>query len=87
VPYPKAADRKELIDTVNKNWEQNIVQPYNSWDTNQLSSYLSSKGQQVKKGTEKNKDSLLEQVKGSWYETSDQATGAYNSVSDWIFDS
>ena len=64
-----------------------MIQPYNKWDTNQLSSYISSQGKQVKKGTEKNKDSLLEQVKGYWHETADQADDAYGNVQNWIFDS
>lgn len=87
VPYPAAADRKELTDLVSKNWDDNVARPYNTWDTNQLSSYLSSQGQQVKKGTEKNKDSLVEQVQKSWKQTNSQASDAYSSVQNWIFDS
>lgn len=86
IPYPTPADRKDLENLVQKNWENNVVKPYNSWDANQLQSYLSSKGQQVKKGTEKNKDSLIEQVQGYWHETADQANDAYSSVQNWIFD-
>lgn len=87
VPYPKASDRKDLENLVKNNWENNVVKPYNSWDLNQLQSYLSSKGQEVKKGAEKNKDSLLAQVQGYWYETADQANDAYGKVETWIFDS
>ncbi|TKX25656.1 hypothetical protein C1H76_2306 [Elsinoe australis] len=87
IPHPTPADRKDLIDTVNKNWEENVARPYNSWDTNQLQKYLSSQGQQVQKGAEKNKDSLVNQVKNSWSETADQASSAYSGVQDWIFDS
>jgi len=86
VKYPTPADRKDLVDLVNKNWENNVAKPYNNWDTNQLSAYLTSQGQKAKKGTEKNKDSLVEQVQSYWHETSEQASNSYGSVQDWIFD-
>ncbi len=76
-----------MENKVKENWQSSVGSPYSTWDANQMQSYLSSKGQQVKKGTEKNKDSLLSQVKASWYETEEQASDAYNSVKDWIFDS
>ena len=69
-----------------KNWEDNVAKPYNKWDASQLQSYLGSKGQQAKKGTEKNKDSLLSQVQGIWHQTADQANDAYGSTEQWIFD-
>ncbi|OQO01460.1 hypothetical protein B0A48_13015 [Cryoendolithus antarcticus] len=87
VPYPTPSDRKDLQNLVQKNWDSNVVQPYNSWDTNQLSSYLSSKGQQAKKGTEKNKDSLISQVQQYWHSTADQANEAAGDVKSYIFDS
>ena len=87
VPFPKAADRKELSDLVQKNWDDNVARPYNTWDTNQLSSYLSSQGQQIKKGTEKNKNSLVEQVQAAWHSTGDQASDAYGTVQNYIFNS
>ena len=63
-----------------------MVKPYNKWDTQQLSSYLTSRGQDVKKGAEHNKESLLSQVQSYWYETADQANDAYGNVQNWIFD-
>ena len=51
-----------------------------------MQQYLTSKGYEVKKGTEKNKDSLISQIKSSWFETEEQASESYNSVKDWIFD-
>jgi len=51
-----------------------------------LTNYLSLKGQQAKKGTEKDAKSLAEQVKVYWTETEDSANQAYGSVKDWIFD-
>ena len=86
IPYPAASDRKDLQNLVQKNWDDNVVKPYNSWDTNQLSSWLSSQGQQAKKGTEKNKDSLISQVQGFWKGTADNANDAYSNVENWIFD-
>lgn len=86
IPYPTPADRKDLENLVKDNWNSKVGQPYNSWDTQQLQSYLGSKGHEVKKGTEQNKDSLLASVKTYWHETEDQANNAYNSVKDWIFD-
>ena len=87
VPYPTPADRKDLENLIKDNWNAQVVEPYNSWDTNQLQSYLTLKGQQATKGTEKNKDKLLSQVKASWTETEDSAASAYASVRDWVFDS
>lgn len=86
VPYPTPADRKNLEDLVKKNWEDNVVKPYKSWDTNQLQNYLQSAGKDIKKGTEKNKDSLVNQVQSSWHETAATANDAYGSVEKWIFD-
>jgi hypothetical protein len=63
------------------------VNPYYSWDAKTLSNYLTSKGQQAKKGTEKDAKSLAEQVKVYWTETDESANQAYGSVKDWIFDS
>jgi len=87
VPYPTPSDRKDLENLVKDNWNGYVVTPYNSWDTNQLTSYLSTRGYQAKKGTEKNKDSLISQVKSYWTETEDQATDSYSNVQNWILDS
>jgi len=86
VPYPTPADRKDLQDLVQKNWDDNVAKPYNSWDTNQLSNYLTSQGHEIKKGTEKNKDSLLSQVQSYWKGTADSANEAYGNTQSWIFD-
>lgn len=87
VPYPTAADRKDLEKLVKDNWHSSVTQPYSSWDADRLQKYLGEKGYQAKKGTEKNKDSLVSQVKSAWHETEEQAYQAYESVKDWIFDS
>ena len=64
-----------------------MAKPYSKWDTNQLTSYLNARGKEVKKGTEKNKDSLLSQVQGYWHESAYQASDSYYNVQDWTFDS
>jgi len=87
IPHPAPSDRKSLQKTVADNWNNQVVSPYTSWDAQSLQNYLTSKGQQAKKGTEKDTKSLAEQVKGYWTETEDSANQAYGSVKDWIFDS
>jgi hypothetical protein len=87
VPYPTPADRKDLENLIKNNWNDYIVTPYNSWDANQLSKYLTAKGEEIQKGAEKNKDALVSQVKASWSDTEDKANEAYGSTKDWIFDS
>ncbi len=75
-----------MENLVKENWENNVARPYQSWDVDQMQQYLTSKGYEVKKGTEKNKDSLISQVKSAWFETEEQASDSYHSVKDWIFD-
>ncbi|KAH3917572.1 hypothetical protein HBI56_109610 [Parastagonospora nodorum] len=87
IPHPSPSDRKNLQKTVQDNWNDKIITPYNSWDAQSLSNYLTAKGQQAKKGTEKDAKSLAEQVKVYWTETEDSANQAYGSVKEWIFDS
>jgi hypothetical protein len=86
IPYPTPADRKDLEDLVQKNWNAAVVEPYSSWDTAQLSSYLQNKGHQVSSEAQETKESLLSQVKANWYETEENAHGAFVSVRDWILD-
>ena len=86
IPYPTPADRKDLENLVKNNWQSKIAQPYNDWSPSQLSSYLQQKGVETKDAAAANKDSLIAQVKNSWYETEDKAEDAYSSVKDWVFD-
>lgn len=86
VPYPTPADRKDLENLVKSNWQTKISSPYSDWEPSQLQSYLKSKGQDVKKGTEANKDSLVSQVKSYWTESAESASESYKSVKDWVFD-
>ncbi|KAN0117322.1 putative stress response protein ish1 [Hyaloscypha variabilis] len=87
VPYPTPADRKDLENLVKDNWQSKVAQPYNDWDTAQLSSYLKQKGVDTKDTAAANADSLVSQVKNYWYETEVKADDAWTSVKDWIFDS
>lgn len=87
VPYPTPADRKDLENLVKDNWQSKVAQPYNDWEAPQLSSFLQQKGIEVKDSAAANKDGLVSQVKGYWYETEDKAEDAWGSVKDWIFDS
>ncbi|KAF2738119.1 hypothetical protein EJ04DRAFT_574092 [Polyplosphaeria fusca] len=86
VPYSKPHERKDLENLVKSNWNDKVVTPYKSWDAQTLQSYLTLKGQQAKKGTEKNTNSLVQQVEGYWTETADSASQAYGGIKDWIFD-
>ena len=86
VPYPTPADRKDLENLVKDNWQSKVAQPYNDWDSAQLSSYLKQKGVETKDNAAVNKDGLVAQVKNYWYETEDKADDAWASVKDWIFD-
>ncbi|KAK6227594.1 hypothetical protein QIS74_01149 [Colletotrichum tabaci] len=87
VPYPTPADRKDLEKLIESKWNDVVVAPYNLWDTDRLSNYLKAKGLQTEGAAKANKESLLSQVQGTWYETGDQAQSAYLNVKDWILDS
>ena len=86
IPYPTPADRSDLENLVKSNWQSKVGTPYHDWEPAQLQTYLKSKGQEAKKGTESSKESLVSQVKGYWTETADSASKSYDSVKDWIFD-
>ncbi|KAK1999582.1 hypothetical protein LX36DRAFT_473264 [Colletotrichum falcatum] len=87
IPYPTPADRKDLEKLIESNWNNYVVTPYNSWDTDRLQNYLKAKGLQTEDAAKANKESLVAQVQSAWYETGDQAQGAYLNVKDWILDS
>ena len=71
---------------VKNNWDDYVSKPYNKWDTQRLQNYITSQGKEVKKGTEKNTDSLIQQVQSYWQETAEQASDSYGNVQGWIFD-
>ncbi|KAL0935926.1 stress response protein [Colletotrichum truncatum] len=86
VPYPTPADRKDLEKLIEKNWDNYVVTPYNSWDAESLQKHLKAKGVETEASAKATKDSLISQVQNSWYETGDQAQNAYLNVKDWILD-
>jgi hypothetical protein len=86
VPYPTPADRKDLEQLVQKNWDANVVEPYNKWDIAKLTNYLKVKGVETKESAEETRESLLARVKNSWYESEDKTQAAYANVKDWILD-
>ena len=86
IPYPTPADRKDLENLVEKNWNDYVVEPFTNWDVADLSAYLQAKGHQSQKEVEQTKDKLVTQVKENWYETEEHAQQAYLSIKDWILD-
>ncbi|ROV86973.1 hypothetical protein VSDG_10081 [Cytospora chrysosperma] len=86
IPYPAPADRKDLEKLIQQNWDNYAVSPYKEWDNEKLSSYLQQRGVDVQDSAKANKNSLVAQVKESWYETEDKTQDAYTSVKDWILD-
>ncbi len=68
------------------NWEANVVEPYQSWDTEKLTNYLKGKGYEAKGSAEETRDSLISQVKSAWYETDDKAQQGWINIKDWILD-
>ncbi|KAI2617721.1 hypothetical protein GGS26DRAFT_585157 [Hypomontagnella submonticulosa] len=86
IPYPTPADRKDLENLIQKNWDSYAVAPYKSWDSDKLVSYLQSKGVETKDSAKSNKDALVSQVANTWYDTEDKAQTAWTNVQDWILD-
>lgn len=86
IPYPTPADRKDLENLIQKNWDTYAVAPYKDWDTEKLSAYLKQKGIETKESAADNKDSLVSQVQSSWYESEDTAQSSWITVKDWILD-
>ncbi|KAI1325003.1 hypothetical protein F5Y16DRAFT_379464 [Xylariaceae sp. FL0255] len=86
IPYPTPADRKDLVNLIEKNWDAYAVAPYKSWDTDKLTAYLNAKGVETKDTAAATKDSLISQVQSQWYETEDKAQNAWTSTKDWILD-
>lgn len=87
IPHPTPAERADLEKLVQENWHSKVVSPYSDWDTTKLQAYLAERGAAATDTAGANADSLLQKVKGLWYETEENAENAYTSVQDWIFDS
>lgn len=87
IPYPSAADRKDLEKLVADNWKSRVSEPYLDWDPKQLNAYLKQRRLEATDATTDTKESLLNRVKSNWYESEDKAEDAWTSIKDWIFDS
>ncbi|KAI1360606.1 hypothetical protein F5Y08DRAFT_45657 [Xylaria arbuscula] len=86
IPYPTPADRKDLENLIQKNWDNYAIAPYKNWDSDKLGAYLKTKGVEAKDAAASNKDSLVSQVQSSWYETEDKAQQAWTDTKDWFLD-
>ncbi|KAK7398370.1 hypothetical protein QQX98_012264 [Neonectria punicea] len=86
IPYPTAADRKDLETLVGKNWDDYVAAPYSSWDTADLSAYLQAKGKETRDDAAATRDNLVSQVKANWYESEENAYQGWATVKDWILD-
>lgn len=86
IPYPTAADRKDLEHLVKENWEGNVVTPYEKWDTTQQVDWLKQKGVDVSDKHAENTDWLKKQIQKHWYETESAAEESYGDAKTWIFD-
>ncbi|EWC46949.1 hypothetical protein DRE_03711 [Drechslerella stenobrocha 248] len=86
IPYPTAADRKELEVLVKENWESVVVAPYERWDTQQQIDWLKQKGVEVNEKEAENANFLKKQVQKKWYEAEATAEEGYGDTKSWIFD-
>lgn len=86
IPYPAAADRKDLENLVKDNWEGYVVTPYERWDTQQQVDWLKQKGVEVNQKEAENAEWLKKQIQTKWYETEAAAEDNYGDVKSWIFD-
>ena len=85
IPYPAAADRKDLADVVAKNWDKATTAAYETWDDNRLRTWLEKRA--IAFDANAKKDYLINQVKSNWYGATSEAESSWDSVKDWIFDS
>jgi Putative nuclear envelope organisation protein len=85
IPYPAAADRKDLIDFVSKNWDKVSTAVYETWDDARLKAWLQTRSLAL--DTEAKKQTLLDQVKANWYGIKVETETSWETVKDWIFDS
>lgn len=84
IPYPKAADRKDIEDLVAKNWKDYVTEPYQKWSPQELSAFLVSRGKEAKAGADETVESLIERVKANWYGSEEAAGKAVAETKDWI---
>jgi hypothetical protein len=85
IPYPAAADRKDLADAVARNWDKASTAVYETWDDSRLRTWLEQRGITFDPTTDK--DHLIDQVKSNWYGAISEAESSWDNAKDWIFDS
>jgi hypothetical protein len=85
IPYPTPYDRKELEQLIQKNWDRTIS-PFQDWDADELGAWLKAKGIETQAQASDSKDSLVTQVRSTWYETEDKTQQAWTNINDWILD-
>ena len=84
IPYPAAADRKDLADAVSKNWDKASTAAYETWEDNRLRTWLEKRA--VEFDAEAKKDQLVDLVKSNWYGAKAEAESSWDNVKEWIFD-
>ena len=85
VPYPAAADRKDLAEIVAKNWDKTSTAVYEKWDSSRLRSWLEKRA--VEFDVNAKKEALIDQVEANWYRAKADVESSWETVKDWIFDS
>ena len=85
IPYPAAADRKDLADAVAKNWDKVSATAYETWDDNRLRTWLEQRA--IEFDATAKKDFLIDHVKSNWYGAKTNVESSWETVKDWIFDS
>ncbi|TQW04663.1 DDHD domain protein [Cordyceps javanica] len=86
IPHPKPADRKDIEDLVQKNWNDYVIEPYRKWSPSELSTFLVSRGKAAKAGADETAESLMESVKANWYGSEEAAGKVVTETKDWILD-
>ena len=85
IPYPPAADRKDLADAVAKHWDTVSTAAYDTWDDNRLRKWLEERA--IEFDASGKKEALVDAVKSNWYGAKAEAEASWEAVKDWIFDS
>ena len=85
IPYPAAADRKDLADAVAKHWGKVSQAAYETWDENRLRAWLEQRALEFDVNAKK--DALVGLVKSNWYRSKAEVEASWENVKDWVFDS
>jgi len=85
IPYPAAADRKDLTDRIAQNWDKASTEVYKAWEYNRLREWLQERA--IAFDPKANTQVLLDKVKANWYDRKAEAESSWETVKEWIFDS